>query len=63
MYIINMIEGGYIAFEWDDRKAASNVGKHGVTFSEVCESFYDSYARVIDDPDHSDDEERFVPSV
>lgn len=60
MYDINMNESGYIDFEWDDRKAESNVGKHAVTFSEACESFYDPYARVIDDPDHSGDEERFI---
>ena len=53
MYDINMNESGYIDFEWDDRKAESNVGKHAVTFSEACESFYDPYARVID-------EERFI---
>ena len=55
-----MDESGYIDFEWDDRKAESNVGKHAVTFNEACESFYDPYARVIDDPDHSGDEERFI---
>lgn len=51
---------GYIDFEWDDRKAETNVGKHGVTFDEAAESFHDPYARVIDDPDHSDGEERFI---
>ncbi len=60
MYIVNMIENGYIDFEWDDRKADLNIGKHGVTFDEASESFDDPYAIVIDDPDHSEDEERFV---
>lgn len=55
-----MISDGYIDFEWDDRKAETNVGKHAVTFEEAMESFYDPYARVIDDPDHSDIEERFI---
>lgn len=41
MYNVNMNESGYIDFEWDDRKAESNVGKHAVTFNEACESFYD----------------------
>lgn len=55
-----MIDNGYIDFEWDDRKADLNVDKHTVTFEEAAESFCDPYARVIDDPDHSDDEERFI---
>lgn len=55
-----MIEGDFIRFEWDDSKASSNVGKHKVTFEEAEESFYNPYARIIDDPDHSDDEERFL---
>ena len=47
-------------FGWDENKARANIEKHGVSFDEASESFYDPYARVIDDPDHSDDEERFV---
>lgn len=60
MYSINMHQGGYIQFEWDEHKAESNLMKHGVSFDEASESFYDPYARVIDDPDHSDDERRFI---
>lgn len=55
-----MIDSGYIDFEWDERKAKSNVVKHAVTLDESVESFYDPYARIIDDPDHSDSEEQFV---
>lgn len=55
-----MIDSGYIDFEWDDRNAASNIAKHAVTFDEATGSFYDPYTRIIDDPDHSDNEERFV---
>lgn len=55
-----MISDGYIGFEWDLGKAASNERKHGVTFAEASTVFGDPYARVIDDPDHSDDEERFI---
>lgn len=55
-----MISGGYIDFEWDSGKAASNERKHGVTFVEASTVFGDPYARVIDDPDHSDDEERCI---
>ena len=47
-------------FEWDPAKAESNIAKHGVTFDEAATVFDDPYARVIDDPDHSLDEERFI---
>ena len=47
-------------FEWDARKAATNARKHGVTFEEARTVFLDENARFIDDPDHSDDEDRFV---
>lgn len=49
-----------LQFEWDDRKAAANLKKHGVSFEEARSVFLDDRARLIDDPDHSDDEERFV---
>ena len=47
-------------FEWDDRKALVNAKKHGVSFEEARSVFADERAKIIDDPDHSDDEERFV---
>jgi uncharacterized DUF497 family protein len=47
-------------FEWDDRKAAVTASKHGVTFDEARSVFFDERARLIDDPDHSNDEERFI---
>jgi len=49
-----------LQFEWDNRKAAANLKKHGVSFEEARSVFLDDRARLIDDPDHSDDEERFV---
>ena len=49
-----------LRFEWDAKKAAVNRRKHGVSFEEARSAFLDEYARLIDDPDHSDDEERFV---
>jgi uncharacterized DUF497 family protein len=49
-----------LRFEWDDRKAAANARKHGVTFEEARSVFVDERAKLIDDPDHSEDEERFV---
>jgi uncharacterized DUF497 family protein len=47
-------------FEWDDRNAAANAKKHGVNFEEARSVFVDERAKLIDDPDHSEDEERFV---
>ena len=47
-------------FVWDKRKATSNQGKHGVSFAEAQTVFDDSHALLIDDPDHSEDEDRFV---
>ena len=47
-------------FEWDRRKASANQRKHGVSFEEAKSAFLDENARVIPDPEHSDEEERFV---
>ena len=49
-----------IRFEWDPRKNRANKAKHGVSFEEARTAFYDEHARVIPDPEHSEDEERFV---
>jgi uncharacterized DUF497 family protein len=51
---------GNIEFAWDRRKARSNLVKHGVSFEEAQTVFLDENARLIDDPDHSAEEERFV---
>ena len=51
---------GALQFEWDERKAAANAKKHGVSFDEAKSVFADERAKLIDDPDHSEDEERFV---
>lgn len=51
---------GNIAFDWDPRKARSNLAKHGVSFEEAQTVFLDDHARLIDDPDHSEEEKRFV---
>lgn len=47
-------------FEWDERKAAANARKHGVSFEEAKSVFLDERGKLIDDPDHSEDEDRFV---
>jgi uncharacterized DUF497 family protein len=49
-----------IAFEWDERKAKLNKSKHHISFEEAKSVFYDTFARLIPDPDHSDEEERFI---
>ena len=49
-----------LSFEWDERKSAVNEKKHGVSFAEAKTVFVDERAKLIDDPDHSDDEDRFV---
>ena len=49
-----------LRFDWDPRKARANQIKHGVSFDEAKTAFLDEYARIIPDPGHSDDEERFV---
>jgi uncharacterized DUF497 family protein len=47
-------------FEWDPSKSAANAKKHGVTFEEAKSAFADERAKLIDDPDHSEDEDRFI---
>ena len=49
-----------VKFEWDEKKNRINKKKHGVTFDEAETVFADEDALLIHDPDHSDDEDRFV---
>lgn len=49
-----------IRFEWDENKNLINRRKHGISFEEAQTVFYDEAALVIDDPEHSDEEERFI---
>jgi uncharacterized DUF497 family protein len=49
-----------LRFEWDPRKNRSNQNKHGISFEEAETVFLDEGALLIDDPDHSDDERRFL---
>lgn len=49
-----------ITFEWDEHKNQCNQRKHGVSFDEAKTVFYDACALVIDDPEHSEEEERFI---
>ena len=45
-------------FEWDPKKAAANLKKHGVTFQEAATAFGDPLAITFQDPDHSESEDR-----
>ncbi len=47
-------------FTWDEQKNRSNQKKHGISFEEAESVFYDETARLIDDPDHSTEEDRFI---
>jgi len=49
-----------IRFEWDPGKATSNERKHGVSFAEASTAFYDESGLVIEDPGHSEAEDRFI---
>ena len=51
---------GTIQFEWDENKNRINQRKHGVSFDEAKTVFYDEYAILFDDPEHSADEDRFL---
>ena len=47
-------------FEWDPNKAEINLRKHGVSFAEAGTVFGDELAITVPDPDHSDDENRYI---
>jgi uncharacterized DUF497 family protein len=49
-----------IKFSWDARKARQNIKKHTVSFEEASTVFFDENARLIHDPGHSAQEDRFV---
>lgn len=57
MYNVRMKE---LIFEWDKKKEKANVQKHGVSFEDARTAFYDEHALQFFDPDHSEDEERFI---
>ena len=50
----------HLIFEWDSKKDISNQKKHKVSFDEAKTVFSDQFARLIIDPDHFDDEDRFI---
>ena len=49
-----------LRFEWDPRKNSENLRKHRVSFEEAETVFTDEHALLIDDPEHSTTEDRFI---
>jgi len=49
-----------IKIEWDPLKAVANKKKHKVSFEEAATAFSDEVGRLIPDPDHSVEEDRFI---
>lgn len=49
-----------LRFEWDGKKEKANIKKHGVSFDEARTAFYDENTIQFFDPDHSEDENRFI---
>ena len=49
-----------LRFEWDRKKENANLKKHGISFEEARTVFYDESAIQFYDPDHSDEEDRFI---
>ena len=45
---------------WDEKKNQDNIRKHHVSFEEAQTVFYDPNGKLIDDPDHSDEEDRYI---
>jgi len=49
-----------LRFEWDQWKEKANVKKRGISFDEARSAFHDENAIQYFDPDHSEDEDRFI---
>jgi uncharacterized protein len=49
-----------LRFDWDEQKNKANRKKHGIWFEEARTVFDDPRALLFSDPDHSEEEERFV---
>ena len=49
-----------LRFEWDPTKDEANRRRHKVSFQEAESVFTDEHGRLLNDPDHSEDEERFI---
>ena len=60
MYVQSAYSSRMLRFEWGPKKAVANLRKHSVSFDDAQTVFADENAKLIDDPDHSDEEDRFV---
>lgn len=49
-----------VGFTWNPKKAAANFKKHKVSFEEAVTVFFDPLGKVAHDPDHSDEENRWI---
>ena len=49
-----------LLFEWDPKKAIINLERHGISIDEACTAFRDPLSLTIDDPLHTEDENRFI---
>ena len=49
-----------LIFSWDEPKNKANQKKHGISFEEAQTVFFDENAIEFYDPDHSEDEDRFI---
>lgn len=49
-----------INFEWDQKKNEANITKHKISFEEAKTVFWDEKAAIAHDPDHSEDEDRYI---
>jgi len=49
-----------VKFEWDPKKATSNLSKHRVAFEEGLTVFADPLAKIFDDADQSTEEQREI---
>jgi len=55
-----MVYMNNILFQWDQSKNLVNIKKHKISFEEAKTVFFDENAKLIPDPEHSVDEERFI---
>jgi uncharacterized DUF497 family protein len=49
-----------VLFEWDEAKNLANIKKHGISFQEAKTCFEDEYAEIFSDPEHSENEDRYI---
>ena len=49
-----------LLFDWDKEKAKNNLRRHKISFQEAATIFYDPFVATRSDPDHSQEEERYI---